>query len=276
MVVVLVIVGITSSITVGKIHQLMLVTASSGRRQSVQNDLEAAFALAVRNRRPMRISWNSTTQQMTVTDRAGTTVFRRTNLSAGVVRPPIIGRELLRVADRGVSERFRERHAHHHDQPLQYHQAHSHVSRRHGAHPMTLSRIRHPKRIRRGFSLIEVMVAMTIFSLVMVSFGKAMAGLALRGRTNDLAAKRNASLQLEANKFGAVPFASLAAWSTANQTITRGNVHLHAPHQDHTDVRVALHDQDRRDPVVDATKKDSVMFDRTKPPSSRALHEVLI
>ncbi len=82
-VVVLVIVGITSSITVGKIHQLMLVTRIQRAATSVRNDMEGAFALAVRNRRPMRISWNSSTQQMTVTDRAGTTVFRRTNLSWG-------------------------------------------------------------------------------------------------------------------------------------------------------------------------------------------------
>jgi hypothetical protein len=46
----------------------------------MQNDLEAAFAIAVRNRRPIRISWNYTTQQMSVTDRAGSTVFRHTDL----------------------------------------------------------------------------------------------------------------------------------------------------------------------------------------------------
>jgi prepilin-type N-terminal cleavage/methylation domain-containing protein len=124
------------------------------------------------------------------------------------------------------------------------------------------------KRIRHGFSLIEVMVAMTVFSLVMVSFGKAIAGLALRGRNGDLAAKRNASLQLEANKLGAVPFARLAGWPTANQTITRGTFSYTRQ------VRITQVSTSRYSikiiviPSLDATKKDSVMLDRTKPPSS--------
>jgi len=79
----LVIVGVTSSITVGKIHLLMIQTRIQRAATSVQNDLEAAFALAGRNRRPIRISWNSSTQQMAVTDRAGTTAFRHTNLDMG-------------------------------------------------------------------------------------------------------------------------------------------------------------------------------------------------
>jgi prepilin-type N-terminal cleavage/methylation domain-containing protein len=133
---------------------------------------------------------------------------------------------------------------------------------------MTHSRIRFLKRIRRGFSLIEVMVAMTIFSLVMVSFGKAIGGLALRGRNGDLAAKRNASLQLEANKFGAVPFARLAAWSTADQTITRGTftytrrITITQASTSRYSIKIIVI------PSSDATKKDSVMLDRTKPPSS--------
>ncbi len=81
--VVLVIIGVTSSITLGKLSQLMVTTRIQRAASSVQNDMEAAFALAVRNRRPIRITWNSATQQMAVTDRAGTTVFRRANLSLG-------------------------------------------------------------------------------------------------------------------------------------------------------------------------------------------------
>ncbi len=133
---------------------------------------------------------------------------------------------------------------------------------------MTLSRMQSPKRVRRGFSLIEVMVAMTVFSLVMVSFGKAIAGLALRGRNGDLAAKRNASLQLEANKLGAVPFALLAGWPTTSQTITRGTftytrqVRITQVSTSRYSIKIIVI------PSLDATKKDSVMLDRTKPPSS--------
>ncbi len=81
--VVLVIVGITSSITVGKIQQLMVQNRIQRAATSVQNDMEAAFAIAVRDHTPIRISWNSSTMQMAVTNRAGTTAFRHTNLGMG-------------------------------------------------------------------------------------------------------------------------------------------------------------------------------------------------
>lgn len=79
--VVLVIVGITSSISIGRIHALIIQERVQRAATSVQNDLEAAFALAARNRRPIRIEWNATTMQLGVTDRAGTTAYRHTNLS---------------------------------------------------------------------------------------------------------------------------------------------------------------------------------------------------
>ena len=64
---------------------------------------------------------------------------------------------------------------------------------------------------------------MTILSLVLLNLAKVTTAIAMRSRTNDILAKRTASLQLEANKFGAVPFSSLAGWSTTDQTVTRGN-----------------------------------------------------
>jgi Tfp pilus assembly protein FimT len=79
----LVIVGITSSITVGKIHQLMIQNRIQRAATTVRNDLEAAFALAVRNRRPIHVTWNSATQQMYVSSRDGLTTFRKTNLGIG-------------------------------------------------------------------------------------------------------------------------------------------------------------------------------------------------
>ena len=135
---------------------------------------------------------------------------------------------------------------------------------------MTRSRLQSPppKRIRRGFGLIEVMVAMTVFSLVMLSLAKVVTGLAVSGRNSDLAAKRNASLQLEANKFGAVPYSLLATWSTADQTITRGTF-TYTRKLTMTETSVSRYSiKIIVVPSLDPTKKDSVMFDRTQPPSS--------
>lgn len=124
---------------------------------------------------------------------------------------------------------------------------------------------------RKGFSLIEVMVAMTILSLVLLSLAKVTTAIALRSRTNDILAKRTASLQLEANKFGAVPFSSLAGWSTTDQTITRGNFtytrHLVMSPVSTTrySVKIVV------TPSADPTKKDSVMIERTLPPTTSPL-----
>ena len=133
---------------------------------------------------------------------------------------------------------------------------------------MKRSRTRYSKRARKGFSLIEVMVAMTVLSLVLLQLAKVTTALALRGRTSDLVAKRVASLQLETNKFGAVPYSRLANWSVADQTITRGNFtytrHLVITKVSNTrySVKIVV------TPTLDATKKDSVMIDRTQPPQS--------
>ena len=83
MMVVLVIVGITSSITVGRIERLMVNNRIQRAATAARNDLEAAFAIAARDRRPVRIGWDSTTMSLAVTDRAGTTAFRHTTLGMG-------------------------------------------------------------------------------------------------------------------------------------------------------------------------------------------------
>jgi prepilin-type N-terminal cleavage/methylation domain-containing protein len=79
------------------------------------------------------------------------------------------------------------------------------------------------RRRRTGFSLIEVMVALTMLALVTVSLARASTAIAVFGHRNDLIAKRTAVLQMEANKFQAVPFATLATWSTSNVTRTWGD-----------------------------------------------------
>jgi prepilin-type N-terminal cleavage/methylation domain-containing protein len=126
---------------------------------------------------------------------------------------------------------------------------------------------------RAGFSLIEVMVAITVFSLVLLSLAKTTTALALRGRTNDLLAKRTAALDLEANKLGGVPYSSLVTWSTADQTITRGTF-TYTRHLVITkagtftslySVKIVI------TPALDPSKPDSVVLSRTLAPTSTPL-----
>ncbi len=133
---------------------------------------------------------------------------------------------------------------------------------------MTRSRVRPRKRSRRGFSLIEIMVAMTMFSIVMLSLAKVITALATRGQTNDLVAKRNAALQLEANKFGGVSYSSLGGWSTADKVITLGNftytrkLTITQSATNRYTIKIIVV------PSLNTAKKDSVVLDRTQPPSS--------
>jgi prepilin-type N-terminal cleavage/methylation domain-containing protein len=80
-----------------------------------------------------------------------------------------------------------------------------------------------PRRPRGGFSLAEILMAMTLLSVVLLSLARVSMVVSERGRDNDLLAKRNAALTQEANKFGAMDFATLSAFSTANETITSGD-----------------------------------------------------
>ena len=126
-------------------------------------------------------------------------------------------------------------------------------------------------RRRRGFSLIEVMVAMTLLSIVMMSLAKVSVAVATRGRTNDLIAKRNAALQLEANKLGTIPFASLSTWPTTTKSLTLGNFSYS---RQLTITQVSSTRFTLKVVVVPATntkRRDSVMFDRTRPPTGSPL-----
>lgn len=124
---------------------------------------------------------------------------------------------------------------------------------------------------RQGFSLIEVMVAMTILSIVMMSLAKIGVSIAVKGRLNDIVAKRNAALQQEANKLGTVPFADLATWSTTTKTVVLDGfsytrrLTISAPTSTRYSIKVVV------TPTANTAKKDSIMFDRTRPPSGTPL-----
>jgi prepilin-type N-terminal cleavage/methylation domain-containing protein len=128
-------------------------------------------------------------------------------------------------------------------------------------------------RQRAGFSLIEVVVSMVMLSIILVSLARASTVIAVRGRSNDLNAKRTAVLQMEANKFGAIPYANIAGWSTANKTFTKGDFtytrRLTISAQNATNTRYLI--KIVVIPSIDATKGDSVTIERTLPPTGSPL-----
>jgi prepilin-type N-terminal cleavage/methylation domain-containing protein len=78
--VVVVIMGVVGAMSAGRIHALIVQQRVTRAASVVQNDIETAFLTAGRNRRPVRIAWNSASMTLDVTDRAGTRVYRRTGL----------------------------------------------------------------------------------------------------------------------------------------------------------------------------------------------------
>ncbi len=126
-------------------------------------------------------------------------------------------------------------------------------------------------RSREGFSLIEVMVALTILSIILVSLAKLTTIVAVRGRTNDLAAKRTAALQLEENKFGAATDSAIALWTTGSKTFTLGDFTytrtLTVTKQTSTRYTVKI----VVSPSTAPSLEDSVTLDRTAPATTTAL-----
>jgi len=80
---VMTIVGVASALSLGKFSSIVARQRVNKAAYAVSNDVQLAFAIAGRNRRPVRVVWDSTSLQLTITNRAQDTVFRRTGLGTG-------------------------------------------------------------------------------------------------------------------------------------------------------------------------------------------------
>ena len=88
---------------------------------------------------------------------------------------------------------------------------------------MTRTRVdRRPHTARRGMSLIEIMFAMVILGIVLVTIAKLALDAAVAGRSNNLVATRTAVLQQQAARLGAIPYTTLAGLTSSTTTITVG------------------------------------------------------
>ena len=82
LVVVLVLIGIVTGISTGRISAMRAQQQVTRASSVIRTRMETAFALAGRNRAPVHIVWNSTTMQLTITDRTEATVYGSTALSS--------------------------------------------------------------------------------------------------------------------------------------------------------------------------------------------------
>ena len=123
-------------------------------------------------------------------------------------------------------------------------------------------------RRRGGFTLLEVMVAIVLLAVVLSSLARASTVIAVRGRTNNLATKRMAAINSEANKLGAAPFSTLATWPTGSAAFTRGDFtytrRLTITAANATKTRYTI--KIVVVPTSDPSKADSLTMERTSPP----------
>src|SRR3954471_15423982 len=78
--IVVIIMAITTQLSIGRVHALLNQQRVVHAATAVQNDLEAAFQIAARNRTPVKNQWDSAAQQFTIADRSGSMYYRKTNL----------------------------------------------------------------------------------------------------------------------------------------------------------------------------------------------------
>jgi prepilin-type N-terminal cleavage/methylation domain-containing protein len=125
---------------------------------------------------------------------------------------------------------------------------------------------------RKGFSLVEVLVALTMLSIILMSLARVTFQMAASSRTNDIVAKRNAALIEEANKYSAMPFVSLASSPAADRTYgdfkfqRTVTVTPRTGYSGQSTVKILIVPYIAN--VLTTAKRDSVILYRTNPPGS--------
>lgn len=85
------------------------------------------------------------------------------------------------------------------------------------------SRSRLPRQ-RAGFSLVEVLVALGMLSLMLMGLARVTFQMAQASRTNGTVAKRTAVMIQESNKFNAIGFTTLTSYNNTSKDLTFGDV----------------------------------------------------
>jgi hypothetical protein len=77
-------------------------------------------------------------------------------------------------------------------------------------------------RPRRGVSIMEIIVAMTLLAVVIGSLGVLSARTASRARTLDLKSARTFVLMQQSNRFSVLPYDSISAYAPRIDTVIAG------------------------------------------------------
>ena len=122
------------------------------------------------------------------------------------------------------------------------------------------------RRERRGVSLIEVIVAMTLLAVTLGSLGLLSAKTAARARALDVSSARTFVLMQQSNRFSVLPYDSIPVYAPRTDTVISGrfkyarNVTYSqgTTGSEYRKVIVIL------TPLSGSTKPDSLVFQRAK------------
>ena len=130
------------------------------------------------------------------------------------------------------------------------------------------------KRAKKGFSLVEVLVALTLLSIIFMGLARVSFQMAASARSNSILAKRTAVIIQEANKFNAISFSSLSAFNNTSTNLTFGDqtfqrrVTVTSLKTDNTRYQVKIVITPVIGGVVTTSMKDSTWVYRSNPPGS--------
>ena len=81
--VVMTLIGVAAALSIPKVNRIVSQTKIQRAAQALQLEVQQAFAIAGRNRAPVKLTFNSASMQVRTTNLAGSTVYRRLGLGAG-------------------------------------------------------------------------------------------------------------------------------------------------------------------------------------------------
>lgn len=122
------------------------------------------------------------------------------------------------------------------------------------------------RRPRRGVSLIEIIIAMTMLGMVMGMLGLLSARTAAKARALDLLSARTFVLMQQSNRFSVLPYDSIPSYAPRTDTVIAGRFKYlrrvsytqSVTGSEYKTVKVILI------PLADTLKKDSLLFQRAK------------
>lgn len=118
---------------------------------------------------------------------------------------------------------------------------------------------------RRGFSLVEIIIAMAMLTIVMIMLASMSLSVGRRAAQNDLNTKRNLVLSQQANRISVMPFAEVAVLTSGTTQLLVGNFSFNRrltvtpTGANRYTIRVLIA------PITTEFRPDSVTIDRTRP-----------